>query len=36
MTPEQWDSSLCLEHWGRKELLTEVDPKGYVIFVSAA
>eukprot|EP00752_Nemacystus_decipiens_P011546 g10252.t1 len=36
VTPEPWDSSLCLEHWGRKELLTEADPNGYVVFVSAA
>ncbi|CAM9450103.1 unnamed protein product [Pylaiella littoralis] len=35
-TPEPWDSSLCMEHWGRKELLTEVDPKGYVVFVNGA
>lgn len=36
VTPEQWDSSLCMEHWGRRELQTEVDPNGYVVFVSAA
>lgn len=36
VTPEQWDSSLCMEHWGRKELQTEVDPNGYVVFVSGA
>eukprot|EP00752_Nemacystus_decipiens_P002967 g2756.t1 len=36
VTPQQWDSSLCMEHWGRRELQTEVDPNGYVVFVSGA
>eukprot|EP00903_Cladosiphon_okamuranus_P019123 g17595.t1 len=36
VTPEPWDSSLCMEHWGRSELLTEMDPNGYVVFVSGA
>lgn len=36
VTPEQWDSSLCMEHWGRKELMTEADPNGYIVFVSGS
>lgn len=33
MMPEPWDSSLCMLHWQRQELLTKVDPNGYVVFV---
>lgn len=33
-TPEPWDSSLCMLRWNRPELLTEVDPNGYVVFVN--
>ncbi|CAM9316179.1 unnamed protein product [Ascophyllum nodosum] len=36
VTPPSWDSTLCMEHWGRPELLTEADPNGYVVFVNGA
>lgn len=36
VTPNWWDSRLCLEHWGRPELQTKTDPNGYVVFVSGA
>lgn len=32
--PPVWDSTLCMMHWGKPELQTEVDPNGYVIYVN--
>lgn len=29
-----WDSTACMTHWGRPELVDNPDPNGYVIFVN--
>ncbi|CAM9701527.1 unnamed protein product [Laminaria digitata] len=29
-----WDSTDCLAHWGRPELIDSPDPDGYIIFVN--
>lgn len=34
-TPPMWDSTLCMTHWHKPELQTEVDPSGFVIYVNA-
>lgn len=33
-TPPVWDSTLCMHHWGVPQLQEEIDPNGYLIYVS--
>lgn len=33
-TPPQWDSSLCMRHWGMEGFQEGLDPHGYVVFVN--